>query len=224
MKRCSAFAVALALLLPFAAPLPAAAENSPAAVPDPAPEASTQPASRRAPYQPTWGIGARYGSMGATNWVLDAWLEKHPSVDGSATGVELRYYGKEGSKAFSSLAIPADWVNLDGNGEWQEKADSELLTGGADLSMQAYTITAYYDLFPSLPIHPYFGIGVGYAKLSGDVTITSSDEIKTWKPKELVAVHIPVGLVLNVGKFVSVRGEVRFLDSLSYGGMVMLNF
>ena len=63
------------------------------------------------------------------------------------------------------------------------------------------------------------GAGVGYADGS---YVEEGEEINV---KEFVPViHIPVGLVLNLGETFSVGLEGRIIDGISWGGIVQLRF
>jgi opacity protein-like surface antigen len=234
----SAFAalVAVVVLSPLAAVAqvapaePPVVQSNPSAAPVVLPDIfsdDAQPLPRKEPRQPRWGVGFRYGATGASSLVLDLAFDEHPSVSGSVYGVEVRYYGEQGSKSTSSVAFSVDFLDFEAggaDGKWQEDADSDVYTGGGDMKLTTYTFTAYHDFFAGMPIHPYAGFGIGYAKGSGNVTLTSYKEIKTYSPKDLLAIHIPVGVTMNIGRHATVRAEARYLDSLSYGLQLMANF
>jgi len=170
---------------------------------------------------PAWGFGVRGGAYGVPDWLLDLLFEEHPSVDGSMVGAEIRHFGKGGPSGIFSLALTIDVGSTDGFGLWQENAGDVPVVGGGAVDLVAGTVTAYWDIKPSSPLHPFVGIGLGLGYAEG----TYDREDETVTVKEFVPVlHIPVGLMLNLGPNFGVAVEGRVIDGISWGGMLQLRF
>lgn len=179
------------------------------------------PAGAEEPSPPRWGLGFRAGYYGVPDWILDRLFEEHPSVDGSIVGVEFRHYGSGGPRGIFSVGLTLDVGQADGVGVWKENGDSIPVTGGGDVNIAAGTVTLYWDLWPGKSLHPYFGAGAGVGYADGSY-VEEGEEINV---KEFVPViHIPVGLVLNLGETFSVGLEGRIIDGISWGGIVQLRF
>ena len=171
--------------------------------------------------KPTLGFAVRGGAYGVPDWLLDILFEEHPSVDGTMVGAEIRYYGKGGPSGIFSLGLTIDAGSTDGFGLWQENAGDPAVIGGGAVDLVAATLTAYWDIKPSSALHPYFGLGLGLGYAEG----TYDRENERVTVKEYVPViHIPVGLMLNLGPNFGVAVEGRIIDGLSWGGMLQLRF
>lgn len=170
---------------------------------------------------PGWGLLVRGGYYGVPDWILDQLFEQHPEVDGTIVGGELRYYGDGGPSGAFSIGLGFDVGSADGFGTWQENAGDPSINGGGDVDLAAGHITLYFDIVPSSPIHPYigFGGGAGYAK---GRYVREGEEINV---EEFVPViHLPVGVVLNLGENFGLSAEARVIDGISYGGSLQLRF
>jgi hypothetical protein len=170
---------------------------------------------------PSWGVSVRGGHYGVPDWILNLLFEEHPSVDGTIVGGELRYYGNGGASGAFSVGLTVDAGSTDGFGLWQENAGDVPVVGGGSVDIVAGTLTAYWDIKPSYPLHPFvgFGLGVGYA----EGTYDRDGEAVT--VKEFVpVVHIPVGLIWNLGPRFGIGVEGRVIDGFSWGGILQLRF
>jgi len=170
---------------------------------------------------PRWGIAARYGYYGVPDWLLDLLFEEHPSVDGTIVGGELRYYGDGGPSGVFSIGLTVDAGSSEGFGIWQEKSSDRPVAGGGEVDILAATVTAYWDLWPSGALHPYFGLGLGAAYAEGRY---EQDGEKITVEEFVPALHIPAGLVLNLGEHLGLALEARVIDGFSWGGSLQLRF
>ena len=87
--------------------------------------------------------------------------------------------------------------------------------------MLVITLTKYWSLFPSWYVHPYFGLGIGVAHAKGhyqdETELVVADY---WIP----AVHIPIGLAVELGKRFQLAIEGRFIDGIAIGGALQVRF
>lgn len=170
---------------------------------------------------PSFGIIARGGYYGVPDWILDLLFEQHPDVDGTMFGGELRYYGDGGPSGTFSIGIGADVGRADGFGIWQEDAGDTPINGGGEVDIIVGHITLYFDFFPSSPIHPYIGIGGGVGWAEGRY-VRDGEEVNV---KEFVpAIHLPLGILFNLGEHLGISAEARVIDGISLGGSLQLRF
>jgi opacity protein-like surface antigen len=170
---------------------------------------------------PSWGVSVRGGHYGVPDWILDLLFEEHPSVDGTMIGGELRFYGQGGPSGVFSIGLTLDVGSTDGFGLWQENAGDVPVVGGGAVDIVAGTVTAYWDIKPSSPLHPFvgFGLGIGYAEGTYD---REGEEVRV---EEFVPViHIPVGLIWNLSPRFGIGVEGRVIDGISWGGILQLRF
>jgi opacity protein-like surface antigen len=172
--------------------------------------------------EPQWGVGARVGTFGVPNQILDKVLEKHPGIRGALFGAEIRYLGDGGPGGNLSVALTADAGSTEADGVWQQDPEDKPSSGRGSLEMQAVTLTVYWDLFASSPVHPFVGLGGGVAFIQGSYRDGDGDEVRI--DDYLPALHLPVGIVFQLGPTVTLRAEARFIDMISLGGMLMVNF
>ena len=99
---------------------------------------------------------------------------------------------------------------------WQEEAGDAPIESGGEVDLIAAAMTLYWDFYSSSPLHPYAGLGLGLGYAEGryerEGERISVDEF-------LPVVHVPVGLVLNLGERVGLSVEARFIDGFSWGGL-----
>jgi opacity protein-like surface antigen len=170
---------------------------------------------------PSWGVSVRGGHYGVPDWILGLLFEEHPSVDGTMIGGELRFYGNGGPSGVFSVGLTLDVGSTDGFGLWQENSDDIPVVGGGAVDIVAGTVTAYWDIKPSSPLHPYVGLGLGIGYAEG----TYDREGEEVKVEEFVPViHIPVGLIWNLSPRFGIGVEGRVIDGISWGGILQLRF
>jgi len=193
--------------------LAAGAEGVPAAG---APVAAAKPASGV-----TWGLLARGGYYGVPDAVAGEIFYRHPEISGWIAGAELRYFGDGGRNSVSSIGLAFDYGETEADGIWQaERSDRPTLASGS-ATMTAVTLTAYWNLFPSWPLHPYLGLGLGAAYFEGEYADEDGPvTAEGWLP----VVHIPLGLAFELGERVQLSAEARFIDGFAAGGALLLRF
>lgn len=176
---------------------------------------------------PSWGFGARYGTFGIPNQILDKYFVKHPSVSGSVFGGEIRYYGDGGPKGVFSLGLSVDSGNLASEGDWQSEEGDDITHLDADFKVLAATLTMYFDIAPSWVVHPYLGLGLGWSIVEANGTMREQGDFADFVIEHegrLPAVHLPVGLAIQVWDHLTLRAEARIIDAFSLGGQIMVNF
>jgi hypothetical protein len=199
-----------------------AAEKPAAVVPPPEP-----PAERAAPRftppepPPEWGVLLRGGYFGLPDLLAGKIFRQHPAINGFIYGVEFRYHGDGGPRGIASVGLGVDYGIFEGDGIWQTDEFDEPMAVSGKITMTAATVTGYWNIFPSWWVHPYLGVGIGAAYLKGEYR-KDSDLIKveTWFP----AVHIPVGLALELGDHFQITAEARFIDGIALGGSLQGRF
>lgn len=206
-------ALTSALLLAALAAAPPATAAEPAA-PAAAPAPSRNDGSR-------WGLVARGGLFGVPNLVADEFFAQHPDIEGAFAGAEIRYFGDGGGRGVSSIGLAIDHGEGDADGTWQADDDDQPTVASGSVQMTAVTLTGYWNLFPSWPLHPYIGLGFGVGWFEGEYA-DEDGPIKEegWLP----VVHVPVGLALELGRALQLSAEVRFINGFTGGAALLLRF
>lgn len=192
----------------------------PAPLPE-APAPTAVAAATRKVDDTTWGLLVRGGYFGLPNFIADELFFKYPEVTGYSLGAEIRYHGETGGRGVSSVGIAVDSATARTDGEWQKTETSDVVHASGDVSMLAITLTGYWSLFPSWFLHPYIGIGIGIAHVKGFFTDDAERiDADVWIP----AVHVPVGLALELGKRLQLTAEGRFINGIAIGGALQVRF
>ena len=184
-------------------------------------ETDPSPAAFAAPEPPDTTFLVRGGYFGVPDVIADSLFRMHPKVDGYAYGAEFRYHGHGGVRSVGSVGLAVDRATTKADGLWQTDEFDEPWAASGKIDMTAVTITAYANIFPSWPVHPYVGFGLGAAYVSG--SYRKNDDVvnvDAWFP----AVHIPVGLALELGDRFLLAAEARFIDGITAGGALAVRF
>lgn len=169
----------------------------------------------------SWGVLVRGGYFGVPNFVADELFTQHPDVEGSSYGAEIRYHGNGGGRGIASIGLAVDSGTAKADGMWQEKATDKIVKANGEFEVMAIALTGYWSLFPSWYVHPYFGLGIGAAHFKGFYkNETERVDADVWIP----AVHIPVGLAVELGKYLQLAVEGRFIDGIAIGGALQVRF
>ncbi len=89
------------------------------------------------------------------------------------------------------------------------------------LTMTAITATGCWSVFPSWPVHPCLGLGVGGAHFSAEYAEEGEPVSEEgWLP----VVHVPVGLAFELGEHLQLAAEARFLGVFSGGAALLPRF
>lgn len=207
-----------------AAPAPAPVAQAPAQAPASwagpalAPAPPEPPATRDRKDDTTWGLLIRGGVFDLPGVIKDALFIKHPEeIDGPILGAEIRYHGEDGGRGAASIGVSFDSVTATGTGEWQHTDSKRTMIGYGEVTVMAVTVTGYWSLLPSWYVHPTIGIGIGVAHATGhyqdDADRNQWVDADYWIP----AVHVPVGLAIELGKGLQLTIEGRFIDGISIG-------
>jgi len=205
--------------LPVAVPAPV-----PAAVPVPAPAAIA--AESRKDDGTSWGLLVRGGYFGLPNYIADTLFTRHPAVTGNSVGAEIRYHGDGGGRGVSSIGLAVETATVKADGDWQYNETAEIVNSSGEISMLAFTLTGYWSLFPSWYVHPYIGLGIGAAHVKGSYAgfyedgSTTSITADVWIP----ALHIPIGLAVELGKRLQLTLEGRLINGIAIGGALQVRF
>jgi len=212
-----------ALPIPTAVPAPIV---TPLPVPPPAPPPPLPPPPVAAPPEAngqddtSWGLLARGGYFGLPSFIADELFVQHPNVVGLSYGFEIRYYG-DGHRGGNSYGISVDVASARMDGAWQQKDADPIKIASGDVDMLAFTVTRYWDFFPTWYLHPYLGLGIGAAHAKG-YYLDESDKITAdiWIP----VLHIPIGLAIEIGDRFEFVAEGRFLDGIAIGAALQARF
>ena len=115
---------------------------------------------------PTAGVGFRISSFGIPNSMLDWFLHEHPQIKGSAYCFEFRSYGKGGPKSTFTGVFGLEFSNMSGVGPWRVEPNDNQVDGQGEFSQINVCATVLLNIFPSFPVHPYIGAGIGFGKVS----------------------------------------------------------
>lgn len=192
--------------------------------------------------EPKYGISLKGGWFGIPEKLIDAMkldiitidgipyaVVKKPYVEGEVYGVEFRYYGKKGIKSGYSTIISYEKNFLKGEGMWEREIGYGIFGGSLNSESHTLTFSTQFDLFPSFPIHPFLGLGLGASYLSYRVellTIEEGEETrKIGKDNLIIPVfHFPAGIRLNIGKRIDLKVETGFKNGFYFIGIFSLNF
>ncbi len=177
MKSCRIALLAVVFLSLFSVEAPLAEEK-----PAPSPEAKTS--------QPSWAIDIHGGGY-SLDKLLDAVLEKHPSVKGPTAGVALHIWGESGPERTFRHVVAFDYAKAEGKGTWQDEPGDKPEYGSVDLAFYSLTYTALWHLFPTARVNPYLGLGFGAGVWQVDA---ASETGKGGGKIVLPVIYLPVGL------------------------------
>ncbi len=192
--------------------------------------------------EPKFGISVKGGWFGIPKKLVDAMkldvitidnipygVVKKPYIEGGTYGLELRYYGKKGINGGYSSVLSYERSFLRGEGVWEREIGYGIFGGNLSSSSHTLTFSSLFDIFPSLPFHPFFGLGIGVSYLSYNVELIKNEkgeEIrKIGKDNVIVPVfHFPFGLRLLLGERVDLKLESGFKNGFYIIGNISFNF
>jgi opacity protein-like surface antigen len=191
------------------------------APPAPAVAAETAPHPGKRVDDTSWGLLLRGGYFGLPDVIADQYFNQHPKIEGTIYGGELRYHGEGGGRGGASIGFAVDSGSAKADGIWQPRETDPPKATSGEISMLAITVTGYWSLFPSWYVHPYFGIGIGAAHLKGSYQKDDDlTDVDIW----FVALHVPVGMAIELGPRFQLSAEARFIDGISAGGALQVRF
>ncbi len=177
-----------------------------------------------------YGTGLRVSSFGFPNALLDLALYEHPSLSGTAMSFEFHSYGEKGPQSVFSGIYCLEYSRISGEGHWRVESYDNRVFGAGEVTQINLTATILMHIFPSSPIHPYIGGGIGIGRMSIWAEGSYQDELgttirDTYQKKTFVPVgHLPVGVMGNIRDKVMVRAEAGFKNGFYFGGSVVVNF
>jgi hypothetical protein len=173
--------------------------------------------------QPRSGVGIRLSSFGIPNKLLDLLVYEHPRVNGSSYAFEIRSFSIEGQHSIFSGLFAMEYSSMSGQGTWRLEQSDNRLTGSGEIKQIGLSATILMHMFPSLPVHPYFGGGIGICRASiwaeGVYSDSLGTEIKDSYKENLYlpVIHIPIGIKINIYEKVEVRFEGGFKNGFYFG-------
>jgi hypothetical protein len=177
-----------------------------------------------------YGTGVRFSSFGVPNALLDLALYEHPQLRGTAMSFELHSYGEKGPQSIFSGVYCLEYSRISGEGYFRVNQYDNRLFGSGEITQLNLTATILMHIFPSSPIHPYIGGGIGIGRMSIWAEGSYQDELgttirDTFQKKTFVPVgHIPVGIMGNINNKFLFRAEAGFKNGFYFGGSVVVNF
>ncbi len=179
---------------------------------------------------PSSGVGIRFGSFGIPNQLLDMFIYEHPKVQGSAFSFEVRSYGNKGLKSVFSGVYSFEYSKMSGEGTWRIDQTDRPLVGSGEMTQFSVCATILLNMFPSFPVHPYVGAGIGLSKVQIWAEGIYEDEVGTqikdsFVTNKIIPVgHIPVGIAINIRDQVEIRLETGFKNGFYFSGGVTYIF
>jgi len=173
---------------------------------------------------PTTSVGLKIASFGIPNQLLDLLLYEHPKVIGSAFGLEVSSYGEKGLQSTFSGLYCFEYSKMSGEGPWRYNQQDRQLDGSGEVIQVSVTASILLHMFPSLPVHPYIGAGIGVGRISIWSEGRYQDEYGTTikdstNQSYIVPVgHIPVGITANIMNKFELRLEGGFKNGFYFGG------
>jgi hypothetical protein len=177
-----------------------------------------------------FGTGVRVSSFGIPNALLDLALYEHPQLTGTAISFEIHSYGNKGPRSVFSGVYCLEYNHISGQGKWRVENYDNRVLGSGEVTQISFTATILMHIFPSSPIHPYIGGGIGVGRMSIWAEGSYQDELgttirDTYQKKAIIPVgHIPVGVIGNIGDQFLLRVEAGFKNGFYFGGSVAVNF
>jgi hypothetical protein len=177
-----------------------------------------------------YGSGIRISSFGLPNALLDLAFYEHPQLAGTAMSFELHSYGEKGPQSIFSGVYFLEYSRIAGEGYFRVEQYNNRLFGSGEITQLNITATILMHIFPTSPIHPYIGAGIGIGRMSIFAEGAYQDELGTtirdsFQKKLFVPVgHIPVGIMGNINNKFLLRAEAGFKNGFYFGGSVVINF
>jgi opacity protein-like surface antigen len=179
---------------------------------------------------PRTGVGLKGGAFGIPNQLLDWFVYEHPEFRGEFYSFEIRSYGSKGPKSVFSGLYSFEYSQMRGEGPWRDKQEHRRLDGTGEITQLNVTATIIMSLFPGLPVHPYFGAGIGLGRVSIWYEGTYTDEVGTqinerYETKRFIPVgHVPIGIAFNFKNRFVARIEGGFKNGFYVGAALTINF
>ena len=177
-----------------------------------------------------YGSGVRVSSFGIPNALLDLALYEHPQLPGTALSFEFHSYGENGPQSVFSGIYCLEYSRISGEGYYRVNQYDNRLFGSGEITQINLTATILMHIFPSSPIHPYIGGGIGIGRMSIWAEGSYQDELgttirDTYQKRTFVPVgHLPVGIMGNIRDKVMLRLEAGFKNGFYFGGSAAVNF
>lgn len=180
--------------------------------------------------KPRTGVGLKGGVFGIPNQLLDLFVYEHPEVRGEFYSFEIRSYGAKGAKSVFSGLYSLEFSKMNGEGPWRDEQSHRRLEGTGEITQINITATIIMSLFPNLPVHPYFGAGLGVGRVSVWYEGTYTDEVGTqitdrYENDRFIPVgHVPIGIAINFKNRVLARIEGGFKNGFYLGAALTIIF
>ena len=177
-----------------------------------------------------YGSGVRVSSFGIPNALLDLALYEHPQLSGTAMSFEFHSYGEKGPQSVFSGIYCLEYSHISGEGYFRVENYDNRLYGSGEVTQVNLTATILMHIFPSSPVHPYIGGGIGIGRMSIWADGSYQDELgttihKTYDKNIFVPVgHIPIGIIANINNKFILRAEAGFKNGFYFGGSFAVNF
>jgi hypothetical protein len=179
----------------------------------------------------SFGAGIRISYFGIPNALLDMVFYEHPQLQGKAFAFEAHSYGEKGPQSVFSGIYCLEYNRMSGEGFFRvEQSDPHRYFCSGEITQISFTATILLHIFPSSPIHPYIGSGIGIGRMSISAEGTAQDELgttirKTVLEKIFIPVgHIPVGIMGNINDKFVLRVEAGFKNGFYFGGSMAIVF
>jgi hypothetical protein len=178
---------------------------------------------------PRFGAGVRFSSFGLPDALLDLALDEHPRLWGNSYSFEIHSFGKNGPRSALSGVYCLEYSRMDGAGVWRVDDSDPLVSGSGEATQVNFTASLLVHVFPSSPVHPYLGGGIGVGRISVWAEGTYTNEFgtlrETYEKKTfLPVIHFPVGIIANFNDKFLARVEAGFKNGFYFGGGLVLNF
>jgi opacity protein-like surface antigen len=176
------------------------------------------------------GIGFKGGAFGIPDRLLDLFIYEHPRINGQFYSFDIHSYGAKGPRSIFSGVYSLEYSKMTGTGPWRDEQNHRRLEGSGEISQVSLTATIIMSLFPNLPVHPYFGAGLGVGKISIWYEGTYTDEVGTqitdrYEDDRIIPVaHVPIGIALHFKDRVTVHIEGGFKNGFYLGAALTINF
>lgn len=179
---------------------------------------------------PKSAIGVRGSAFGIPNKLLDMFIYEHPEVRGESYAFEIRSYGSKGPRSVFSGIYSLEYSKMDGTGPWSDEKGHRTLIGTGEVKQLSLTATVLMNIFPSQPIHIYFGGGLGVGRITIFYEGVYTDELgteitDTYEEDRIIpVVHVPVGMIVNFRDKFEIRVEGGFKNGFYLGAGAAVYF
>ncbi len=152
-------------------------------------------------------------------------------MSGNAYSFEIHSYGEKGPRSIFSGVYCLEYSRITGDGYFRVEQFDNRLFGSGEITQVNFTATILMHIFPSSPIHPYIGGGIGIGRMSIFAEGSYQDELGTTIRDSPTRTNCSCRLAIsrwaimgNINDKFLLRAEAGFKNGFYFGGSMVVNF